>query len=127
MTGVMIIDSYVRLLRSLGSCSSANSVSRMRRQNDLCLFYVFVQFYCTNIKLDKILSRSSCIHCPYYLVVSLLGPILVAARSKAWVCGSSLAGIVGCLSLVTAVWCQAEVSAQCRSPFQRSHTECVYH
>jgi hypothetical protein len=43
----------------------------------------------------------------------------VAARSKTWVCGGSLAGIVGlnpaggheCLSLVGVVCCQVEVSA----------------
>ena len=46
-------------------------------------------------------------------------PIPVAARSEAWVCGRSLAGIAGsnpfeeygCLSLVTVVCCQVEVSA----------------
>jgi hypothetical protein len=43
----------------------------------------------------------------------------VAARTKAWVCGRSLAGIVGSnpaggngrLSLVSVVCCQVEVSA----------------
>jgi hypothetical protein len=43
----------------------------------------------------------------------------VATQSKAWVCGRSLAGIVGsnptgvhgCLSLVSVVCCQVEVSA----------------
>ena len=43
----------------------------------------------------------------------------VAAPSKAWVCGRSLAGIVGsnppgghgCLSVVSVVCCQVEVSA----------------
>jgi hypothetical protein len=42
----------------------------------------------------------------------------VAARSKAWVCGQSLAGIAGsnsvechgCLSVVSGVCCQVEVS-----------------
>ena len=64
MTGVMIIDSYVRVLGSLGSCSSEKSVSRMRRQNDRCLFYVFMKFYCTNIKLDKFYRKvlASIIH-----------------------------------------------------------------
>jgi uncharacterized membrane protein YccC len=57
----------------------------------------------------------------------------VAARSKAWVCGSSLAGVVGsnltdgygCLSLVSVVCCQVEVSATGRSLVQRGSTECV--
>jgi hypothetical protein len=48
-----------------------------------------------------------------------LKPIPVAARSKAWVCGRSFAGIVGsnsaggtvCLSVVSVVCCQVEVSA----------------
>jgi hypothetical protein len=46
-------------------------------------------------------------------------PIPVAVRSKAWVCGRSLARNVGsnparghgCLSLVSVVCCQVEVSA----------------
>ena len=54
-------------------------------------------------------------------------------RSEAWDCGRSLAGIVGSnaagemdVSLVSVVWCQAEVSATRRSPNQRSPTEsCV--
>jgi len=57
----------------------------------------------------------------------------VAARSKAWVCGHSLAGIVGsnsaggmdvCLSLVSVVRCQVEVSALGWSLVQRSPNEC---
>ena len=58
--------------------------------------------------------------------------IPVAAPSKAWVCGRSLAGIAGlesrrrhgCLSLVNVVFCQAEASASGRSQVQRSPTEC---
>jgi hypothetical protein len=41
-------------------------------------------------------------------------PIPVAAPSKAWVYGCSLAGIAGsneCLSLVSVVFCEVEVSA----------------
>ena len=46
-------------------------------------------------------------------------PVPVAARSKAWVCGRSSAGIVGsnlkgehgCFSVVSVVCCQVEVSA----------------
>ena len=46
-------------------------------------------------------------------------PVPVAARSKAWVCDHSTAGIVGsnpigrqgCLSVVSIVCCQVEVSA----------------
>jgi hypothetical protein len=43
-------------------------------------------------------------------------PILAAARSKAWVCGRSFAGIVGsnpagCMHVVlSVVWCKVEVS-----------------
>jgi len=59
---------------------------------------------------------------------------MVAASSKAWVCGRSLAGVVGyhfaesmsvCLSVVTVVCCQLEVSATGRSVIQSSPTECV--
>jgi hypothetical protein len=60
-------------------------------------------------------------------------PIPVAARSKAWVYGRSLAGIVvskpagghGCLSLVSVVCCQVEVSAKSWALVQRSPTECA--
>jgi hypothetical protein len=53
----------------------------------------------------------------------LLLPIPGAARSKAWVCDRSLAGIAGsnpagrhgCLSLVSVVCCQVQVSATGRS------------
>jgi hypothetical protein len=56
----------------------------------------------------------------------------VAARSKAWVCGRALAGIVGsnvagghgCLSFVNIVCCQVEVSATGCSLVQRRPTEC---
>jgi hypothetical protein len=56
----------------------------------------------------------------------------VPARSTAWDCGRSLAGIagsnpargLGCLSVVSVVFCQVEVSATGRSLVQRNHTEC---
>jgi hypothetical protein len=59
-------------------------------------------------------------------------PIPVAAGSKAWVCGRSLAGIAGSnpaggmdvLSVVSVVCCQVEVSATSWSLVQRSPTEC---
>ena len=57
----------------------------------------------------------------------------MAARSKAWVCGRSLAGIRGsnfagaCMSvcLLSGVCCEVEVSATGRSLVQRSPTESV--
>ena len=52
-------------------------------------------------------------------------PIPVDAPSKAWVCGRSLAGILGSNSvLVSVVCCQVEVCALGRSLFRRSPTEC---
>ena len=62
--------------------------------------------------------------------LSLLIP--VAAWSKAWVCGRSLAGIPGSnpvggmdvLSLVSVMCYEVEVSATGRSLVQRSPTEC---
>ena len=55
----------------------------------------------------------------------------MAARSKAWVCGSWLVGLwvrippgAGCLSVVSGVCCQVEVCASVRSLVQRSPTEC---
>jgi hypothetical protein len=58
----------------------------------------------------------------------------VAARSKAWVCGRLPSGIAGlnpagghgCLSVVSVVCCQVEVSATGQSLIQRSPTEYVY-
>ena len=57
--------------------------------------------------------------------------IPVAARSAAWICDLSLAGIAGsniawgqeCLSLVRDVCCKVEVSATGQSFVQRSPTE----
>ena len=49
----------------------------------------------------------------------------MTARSKAWVCGSSIGGIAGstsgdgCLSVVSVVCCQVEVSETSRSLVQR--------
>jgi hypothetical protein len=59
-------------------------------------------------------------------------PIPVAARSKAWVCGRSLCWDFGfesrrghgCLSVVSVVGCQVEVSATSCSLVQRSTTDC---
>ena len=59
-------------------------------------------------------------------------PVPVAARSKAKVCGRSPAEIVGsnptgghgCLSVVSVVCCQVEVSATSSSYVQRSRTDC---
>jgi hypothetical protein len=59
-------------------------------------------------------------------------PIPVAVRSKAWVCGSSLAWIVssnpagehGCLYLESVVCCHVGVSATNWSLVQRSPTNC---
>jgi hypothetical protein len=56
----------------------------------------------------------------------------VAARSKAQVCGRSLAGIAvsnpagvhGCLSVVRIVGCQVEVSVSGSLPVERGPTEC---
>jgi hypothetical protein len=54
----------------------------------------------------------------------------VTMLSKAWVCGRSLAGIVGsnpagaCLFVVSVVCCQVEVSASVWSFIQRRPTEC---
>jgi hypothetical protein len=59
------------------------------------------------------------------------GPISVAARSKAQVCGRALAEIVGSnpiggmdVCLVQCLCCQVEVSATGRSLLQRSPTVC---
>jgi hypothetical protein len=75
-------------------------------------------------------SSASLHHTLHFTLLSVLGgdvifqcivlsPIPVAARSKAWVCSRSGAGIAGsnligghgCLSLVSVVYCQVEVPA----------------
>jgi hypothetical protein len=73
---------------------------------------------------------------PYHGIIGQqlnTSPIPVAARSKASVCGRSLTGSWvrippggghGCLSVVSIVCCQAEVSATSWSLVQRSPTEC---
>ena len=65
-------------------------------------------------------------------MLTLLSTYLFHCRAKAWVCGPSLARIMGsnpawvngCLSLVSVVCCQVEVSETGRSFVQRSPTEC---
>jgi hypothetical protein len=67
-----------------------------------------------------------------YLLLYRCTPIPVPARSKPLVCGRSLTGFAGsnpagghgCLSLVSVVCCQVEVSATSWSLVQRNHTEC---
>jgi hypothetical protein len=80
---------------------------------------------CSNLKNMK--------KCAEFEVVMMTKmPIPVVVRSKAWVFGRSLTRIVGlnstgghgCLSLVSVVCCQAEVSATSWSLVQRSPTEC---
>jgi hypothetical protein len=56
-------------------------------------------------------------------------PVPVAARSETWVCENSVGkspagGMDVCLSLVSVVCCQVEVSATGLSLVQRSPTEC---
>jgi len=58
-------------------------------------------------------------------------PIPVAARSKVWVCGRALAGIIGSnpagvvdVRLARVMCCQVEVSVTDQSLAQRSPTEC---
>ena len=65
-----------------------------------------------------------------------IGPTSVTALSKAWVCGRSLAGLAGsnpagvhgCLSFVSVVWCevdQPDASASGWSLAQRTPTKCA--
>ena len=63
----------------------------------------------------------------HILLHRLSGSISVAARSKAWVYGRSLVGIVGSNPAggMNVEFCQAEVSATDRSLVQRSPTACV--
>jgi len=58
---------------------------------------------------------------------SILKPeaIPVAARTKTWVCGRSLAGIAGSNPARSVVCCQVEVFVSSWTFVQRSHTDCV--
>jgi hypothetical protein len=66
----------------------------------------------------------------HFMLRNFVQPIAVAARSKTWVYGRSLAGIAGSnpaeawMSVVSVVWCQLEVSASGWSLVQRNLTEC---
>jgi hypothetical protein len=68
----------------------------------------------------------------FSLLIHVKVSILVATWSNAWVCGRSLAGIVGsnpprwqgCLSRVSIMYLQVEVSVSGRPLVQRSPTEC---
>jgi hypothetical protein len=72
-------------------------------------------------------------HFTSFVEVYNIMPIPVAAQSKAWVCGRSRAWDCGfrshrghgCLSVLSVVCCQVEVSAWGWSPVQRSPTECA--
>jgi hypothetical protein len=86
--------------------------------------------------LQLCVMRNIRIHYGNHLVYSksYVRPIPVAARSKACVCGRSLAGICGfeshrghgCLSVFWIVaCCQVEVPAAGRSTVQRSPTQCA--
>jgi hypothetical protein len=63
----------------------------------------------------------------------MIPPIPVAAQSKAWVCdrslfrtaGSNLSGDIEVCLLLSAVFCQVEVSVMGRTLIQGSASECV--
>jgi hypothetical protein len=75
------------------------------------------------------LLESNQTHWLVFNIILFTVPIPVAARSKAWVCGRSLAGIAvrippGAVISVSFECCQVEVSASGWSLVQRSPTEC---
>ena len=80
------------------------------------------------------ICRSSQMLVKYYFtqIYKIRLPVPVAARSKTWVCGRSPAEIVGsnptgghgCLSVVSVLCCQVEVSATGWSLAQRGSTDC---
>ena len=78
-----------------------------------CRYYIVVAPF-RSVSSFGLLSYSRELVCNLYCLL----PIPVAARSKAWVCGRSLTGIVGSnsaggmdVSFVSVVCCQVEVSA----------------
>ena len=78
---------------------------------------IYIKTACSNICL---ISHN---FLPYFSVEDLGGRAV-----KAWVCGRShaeIAGSNGCLSVVSVVCCQVEVSATGRSLVQRSPIGCV--
>ena len=105
----------------------------MAQTENTCLFfyfpfYIFYALLGANKMDDYVRRRTN----NWQLSIRNGLPIPVAARSKAWVCSRSLTGIAvsnsarghGCLSVVSVVCCQVEVSAMDRSLVQRSPTDC---
>jgi len=84
------------------------------------------------ISKSKFISKTSRFYSSHFSTKIPQVPIPVAARSKAWICdrspaetvGSNPGGGHGCLSVVSVVFCQVEVSATRWSLVQRSPTEC---
>ena len=78
------------------------------------------------------LSHACYMPLPTDTPLDLVTPVPVAARSKAWVCGPSLAGTAGIesppgawMSCVNIVCCQVYVTAKGRSLVWSSPTECL--
>ena len=67
---------------------------------ELYLYLYFIRLSDSPVKCQRTLlnyktqSKNQNILINYFVYINLL-PVRVAARSKAWVCGCSLAGIVG--------------------------------
>jgi len=95
-----------------------------------------MQYHVFNINTNLLSRQSvapihdSCVFATWLIVITIwLGPVPMAARSKVWVYGRSLAGFEsnrghGCLSRVSVVCCQLEVSESGWSLVQRSPIKC---
>jgi hypothetical protein len=87
---------------------------------------VFATKMCANLSSDHFLISFE------FATLIIFEPFPVAARSKARVCGRSVAWIMGsnpaggdgCFSLVCVICCQVDVSASGWPFFQRSPTDC---
>jgi len=94
----------------------------------LCFAKMCMYVYRAIFKTIIITSSDNLIYSLYLMTMS----ILVAVRSKTWICCHALAGTGGfefhrghgCLSPVNGVCCHVEVSARGRSLIQRSRNKC---
>ena len=86
----------VKIPRRTVDAESAQDVGRATSQS---VEYMFLEFYIKNCYFLSFMKLREYLYCMCYAHVYYFlyrySPVPVAVRSKAWVCGLSLAGIVG--------------------------------
>jgi len=84
----------VKIPRRTIDVESAQDVTRASSQS---VEYMFLEFHIQNYYFFSFMKLSICITCVMlmFIIFYRYSPVPVAARSKAWVCGRSLGGMVG--------------------------------